>query len=268
MSNKFLSVLQRLICVPKCAGCGKRISPIVQDSELSHGRTCLCDSCMEEWQIKKRMPCHICSMIAEDCTCCTYSKKLSGRSVPSLAFYHPTDAGVINNVIYTMKRKRSGELLDFLAQELSGRVENLLKNESVLMSDCVLTYIPRSKSAEQKYNLDQGEELCLALSRRLGGASFLPLFIRKGGAEQKKLDVKARKENIRSTVFLNPKIKVSDLASPLSLSEYVKGKSVIIVDDVITTGATVDYGVALLMEAGASKVFAVCVAKSEMRSKK
>jgi predicted amidophosphoribosyltransferase len=105
--------------------------------------------------------------------------------------------------------------------------------------------------------------LCELVAKELG-ADTLPLFTRVGGREQKKLTKAERAKNIRSSIILNEnlsgfpkKINVSDLSAAIS------GKTVIIIDDVITSGATMKHSAGLIRKCSTNqKVFIACVAKT------
>ena len=51
-------------------------------------------------------------------------------------------------------------------------------------------------------------------------------------------------------------------------SELVRGKCILLVDDIVTTGATLSSAAAVLKAAGAASVEAVTVARSEKNAKK
>ena len=73
---------------------------------------------------------------------------------------------------------------------------------------------------------------------------------RKGKVDQKTLDVEGRRKNARNAYEFLPEA-----------GELIQGRSVFIVDDVITTGSTVISCAELLLENGADKVVAVSVGR-------
>ncbi|MBZ0201460.1 MAG: ComF family protein [Ignavibacteria bacterium] len=71
---------------------------------------------------------------------------------------------------------------------------------------------------------------------------------------QTKLDKAARKENVSDAFAVNPKH-----------AGEIKGKHIIVVDDVITTGATILECCGAVKQAGAGKVWAVSAAYAELK---
>lgn len=116
--------------------------------------------------------------------------------------------------------------------------------------DCIV-YVPLTKSSLYKRGYNQGRLLASALSERI----FIPVIYGafkkvKKNRMQKGLKGKQRIENVKGVFKLQ---KRSD----------IKGKSVLIVDDVMTTGATVNEITRLLLNAGAGKVYVATAASVE-----
>ncbi len=257
--EEFLLINKRLIRVPRCGCCKKRLYPLVREDALNHGTVCLCDACMSEWQRAKAKMCPGCGMTAGSCTCITAGTLRPQGRIPSVFFYNPADN--ISKVIHTVKGKRDEELFVFMAKEIAPSLLSFLSEREVNIDDIIFTWIPRSKRSIIKHGLDQGKELCFALSKELG-ADIAPLFLRKSGKEQKKLGKRERAENIKRSVFLNIKLKgIKHKRDIESIQKLVFGKTVVIVDDVITTGATVSRGIKLLRSIGAEGVIAVSAAR-------
>ena len=73
------------------------------------------------------------------------------------------------------------------------------------------------------------------------GAGFDAVFIRSGGTDQKKLSAAMRRANVSDAFRLKSGAKVD-------------GKRFILIDDIITTGSTVEKCASLLLGAGAAEV--------------
>jgi predicted amidophosphoribosyltransferase len=186
--------------------------------------------------------------------------------IPSLFFYHPDTSRSENRVIYTAKHKNPAPLFEFLAAELEPNVYALLRDTATSKEECILTWIPRDKRNERKNGVDQARELCIKLADKTG-IEARPLLVRaSGGREQKKLDgSRARQKNVKESVFLNKKY----IAACTRGGETVlNGKTVLVIDDIITTGASMNRALSLIRSAGAEKVMACCVARSQIKSKK
>ena len=74
----------------------------------------------------------------------------------------------------------------------------------------------------------------------------------KHGKQQKYLHIDERIENVKGMFGI---AKRYDIA----------GKNIILVDDLVTTGATVSEAARILYEAGATYVTCVCIAKSDKK---
>ena len=266
--NKFKDLLRRLICVPKCASCGTRLSPFADENEFNHGYPCLCDKCMKKWQAACVQMCHTCSKVASACTCMPLKKAFTQPTIPSLFFYHPDASRAESNVIYTLKHKDNRDLFDFLVSELYPKLEEFICELEIDAAECVFTYIPRTKKAIIKNGFDQGERLCKRIALRANAACH-PLLTREGGKEQKKLSGKQRKKNADKAVYANTSMKgFARQYRNRRFNEILDGKTVIIVEDIITTGATVQRAIKCLKDSGAKNILVCAVARSEIATDK
>lgn len=261
------STLRRLFFVPSCAGCKKRLDPIVKKTELNHGLPCFCDKCLPLFYKTAAGMCHTCGKVAGECTCMPLKNTFTQPAIPSLFFYHPSDKGLASKAIYTFKRKRYVDLCEFFTAELSPRLEEMLSLLEMEPSDCIFTYIPRTNKALCKYGFDQGELLAKSLCKRVGGDCTLPLLRRKSGKEQKKLTHKERKKNAANSIFANESRHALGKKAN-SISELLSGKTVILVDDVVTTGASLKQGISELKRVGAKTVLVATIARCEIKKKK
>lgn len=114
----------------------------------------------------------------------------------------------------------------------------------------VVTFVPMSKEAQIKRGYNQGQ----LLAKEIAKAFFLPvepLLIKiKNTAPQHELKGNERVENLKNSIVFNG-------------NTSVKGKTVLLCDDVKTTGATLSQCVKILEENGAKKVCCICVAVTD-----
>ena len=258
--NPFV-LIKRLIFVPKCAACEERLSPFQDKKVLTHGKICLCTACDKKWAQATAALCNKCALPAYRCTCTPKLLQKNYVTIPSLFFYDRMADNTQNRIIYTLKRKRNGELVEFLAHELYRHVINELKDREISQESIVFTWIPRSKKSLTKYGFDQGEELAKALAK-LFKTKAVPLFLRRGGKEQKKLDADKRKDNQNNSIVLNRNL----IGFPITetrddISVYLSDKYVLIVDDVITTGASMRRGIDLVSSVSNRKTVILSIAK-------
>lgn len=250
--------------MPKCASCDERLMPFAKGDALDHGYPCLCDKCMVKWQAACSQMCHICSNTAAECSCMPRKKTFTQPYIPSLFFYHPDTEKTESKVIYSLKHKRNTDLFEFISLELFQKIEALIAELEIDSCECIVTYIPRTRRALVKNGFDQGELLCRSVAARLG-IPHANLFVREGGAEQKKLSRAARKRNADRAIYANTELKrVKGFDYAKNIGELIGDKTVIIIEDVITTGATVERAIRCLKNAGAGRVLVCAVARSEI----
>lgn len=115
--------------------------------------------------------------------------------------------------------------------------------------DCVVA-VPSTLRRRYQLGYAQAEVIAKDIARR-GGKPFKRLLRAKGAKkEQKRLNQKQRAENARNSFKLVNK-------------KYIRGKTILLVDDVSTTGATFSAIAELLKRAGASAVYAAAFAKTK-----
>ena len=136
---------------------------------------------------------------------------------------------------------------DFLDDALASLLESaLLVRGDVAFDALVPVPMPRSRQRRRGYN--QAELLARALSRRVGIECDPSLLVRRPSrAPQSRLNRRERAANVRNAFT----------ASPAAAAQ-----SILIVDDICTTGETLRACATALMEAGAARVCAIAVAKA------
>lgn len=117
-------------------------------------------------------------------------------------------------------------------------------------NDAVITWIPRSRFSVRKYGFDHMERVAKALSREIGIPALALLKRRFFTAEQKYLSTSERRRNAMRTMKISRKY-------------AIEGKTVILIDDVVTSGASFSAAAKLLTEAGAEQVIAAALAATE-----
>ena len=271
MKNKIdlVPLLYRLFFVPTCASCGERLPPIVDTNLFNHGIPCLCDKCMEKWQSAKVQMCHTCYKPAGKCSCMPLKNTFAQPSIPSIFFYHPDEKHAESKVIYSMKHKKNKDLFNLLALELEPSLIETLDILDISVGDCIFTYIPRTKSALKENGFDQGKYFAKALCKVVKGQCTLPLLTRSGGKEQKKLSRLERKKNVNNAIFANTSMRGFGRSKcSEGLKAFLSGKTVILVDDIITTGSSLSRAIKVLRDNGAKSVIVCAVARCEISKNK
>ena len=117
----------------------------------------------------------------------------------------------------------------------------------------VLVPVPSSPAAVRARGQDHARRLARATARSVPGASARPLLrLTRAVADQAGLDTAARADN---------------LAGALAARRPLSGLAVVVVDDVVTTGATLAEAARALQAAGAEVVGAAVVAATVRRSR-
>lgn len=136
---------------------------------------------------------------------------------------------------------------DFLDEALASLLDDTLRARGDLAFDALVA-VPMSASKERRRGYNQADLLARALSRRVRVGCDMTLLRRAAErATQSTLPKRARAANVRGA---------------FSAASRVKGKSLLLVDDICTTGETLRACASALLREGAGRVCAVTVAKA------
>ena len=133
--------------------------------------------------------------------------------------------------------------------------ESLIQNEefnNVIKKPVIFVPIPLSKSKFKKRGYNQAEILAKELSRRFNYPLIDCLVRIKETKSQVSFNKKERKENVKGAFALSKKY-----------SAEIKNSSVVLVDDVLTTGSTFSEAASVLKHCGVRQVWAVALAKED-----
>lgn len=119
-----------------------------------------------------------------------------------------------------------------------------------LINEKIIVPVPPRKGKIQKNGWDQIDELCKYLNYRYG-YTVLNILERNTVQQQKKLNREKRLETIKSAYSL---VQNKEFIKQLNKTEGKLPESVVLIDDVCTTGATVESCAEILKSAGISKV--------------
>lgn len=241
------TVLENFLFVFKCPVC---LEPI----RLGEEEDVLCPVCRAKFESEKREICVECGLPAPLCRCPGefMPKDGDGRLV-KLSFYRAGSRSATDRLIVRLKHCLDRRAFDFTARQLVPGILSELAEGGGRPEDTIVTYAPRSARSERRDGFDQGRELSLAISRATGIGHAELLFRLKHSRMQKSLDPAQRHRNA-AEAFRTGK--------GLSLA----GRTVLLVDDVVTTGSTMSACVTLLMRAGAGRVVCVAIAKTRVDS--
>lgn len=245
--------LKYLLFPPACAGCGERFD-LFAEEEIP----VFCLKCRVAWEAAVSKPCPDCGKRLFHCTCAPDQLRHAGcTELHKLCRYEVTRSGgrIGTRLVLSVKDRKNPRVFAFLGEQIGRALRSAVSSAP---SEVLITYIPRSRTGKSGAGFDQGKELANALSRACGYPSAC-LFVRRGGMTQKKLSAKERVKNIRRAIRLRRGY-AKAIPADGSDKPSLRGKTVILVDDIVTTGATMAVATELLLAAGAERVVGACVA--------
>lgn len=216
-----------------------RQCPVCREIVYPKGDT-ICRECRNGLPYISGARCRKCSKpvhneVVEYCYDCSRKKHFYNEGIS--LFEHK---GSIKNAIYDIKYNNKREYLDFFADEIVLRCGDRIKG---WQAD-VIVPVPLYKRKEVKRGFNQAAEAAARIGRRLDiPVSGKILYRIQDTVPQKELTDKGRKKNVENAFIVNENI--------------VKFKRVIIVDDIYTTGSTIDSCAGVLRNAGVEKVYFV-----------
>ena len=136
-----------------------------------------------------------------------------------------------------------------LSPVLAQLMASFLKSEWGDLKDVPLVPVPPRKGKIRQRGWDQVQELCQYL-KNYHGFQVLPLLERQSLEQQKKLDRQGRLDNLGKSYSLSKK-----LSKKLAEKKLTLPRKVILIDDILTTGVTLETCARALQEAGVEEVY-------------
>jgi len=249
--NKFIKTetfLKDLLFPAFCLGCNKEETYLCEDCkstlEISEHNYCLCgkNPIRLPTDQKKNGKCNRCS-----------DKKLSGLYF-ALAY---KEKQLTKRLIHQFKYE---PYVKDLAKTLTNLIiEHLLitkKNTDEIWQNSVLIPVPSDKNKLKSRGYNHAEELAKELSKVLRVPLASDSLIKiKRTKPQMELKKEEREKNLLGA-FAMKNCAVSDTAQ-------FSGKKVFLIDDVYTTGSTMDECAKILKKSGAKQVWGICLAREE-----
>ena len=212
-----------LLAPQKCLYCGY---PTDENGKA------VCESCKKLERELLCAVCPVCGLPGGECLC------IEKDNVTYLFWY---DKKPVRRAVSRIKHGNNIVAARHIAALLAERMEKY--------SFDAVFYVPRSKKALRQYGFDQAALLAKCLSDELNVPVCPALCRSREKPPQKLLSAAQRRRNIRDSFTVKAGI-LGDAQNAL------------LVDDVVTTGATVDECAALLRKAGVKTVHIACIAKT------
>ena len=232
-----MSLAQKLISLlvpPLCAACG--------EPELEGEAVCL--ECRSRLVRLRGSSCGQCG--APAAAACSSCPECRGRPLAfDSAWSSVAYEGVGRSLVSALKTRGALVVAGFMAREIAARAP------SRLLSGDALVPVPGHAGRRRRHGFNHARSIATELGRRTR-LPVLDLLTRERSATQVGLERRARLENVQGSVRLG--------------KGPVTGGRLVLVDDVYTTGATIDGCARCLLEAGATGVAAVTFARAIRRT--
>ena len=232
---KLKNLVLDILFPPICLSCEQNL---LEDEKADD----LCDKCLSKITIHTTLFCSICkNRLPENKKIC---HKNNAYLLGAITDYNYE----IKNIIHYLKYKKWRRLSSVIKKILNQYLDKLnLKNKT---KNYIIIPIPLHKNRLKERGFNQSEIISKIISEKLNLNIKNNILTRlketKPQAELKNWE--ERKENLKNSFSINN-------------SEEIKNKNIILIDDVYTSGSTINEAVKSLRGAGAKKIITFVVAK-------
>ena len=216
-----------LIFPVRCIGCGL-------EGEL------LCEECLGRVQLNKEQFCPVCwqpSLGGKVCGSC--DSPLAGLRVAASYERNPELAKAVRTLKYKFSEDLAGKLAQILVRSIQ---------QKSYVGERVITPVPLHRKRERWRGFNQAELLATAVAEKLNLPLEHLLIRAKNTSQQAKLSKQERLKNIGGAFVLAPEI-------------VMKDRTVILVDDIASTGSTLIECAKVLKKNGAKKIWGLVLAR-------
>lgn len=241
-------IVEQLLFVPRCAACRRRF-PVSLDGTPP---AILCEECERSFQRAMRQSCARCGAPFFSCMCVPTSLRRVGilAHVKLTPYSEEAEDRVMCRIVLRIKKRPLQRVMDRMADELCAGVAEAIGTAGYTPQSAVIVPLPRSTRNAELYGTDQAKVLGAALSRATGIPCRELLHRARPSQLQKTLTAEARVENLAGVFYAD--------ALPCDTC-------VLLVDDVVTTGATMEAAGRALRRAGASAMIAASLARTKKK---
>lgn len=205
-----------------------------------------CDKCNDAIPYINTEYCKKCGK--ENCMC--NEVELYYNGCVSVSYY----SGIIKNGILKFKLDKATNLVDVFENDIYKRLCELLDINDI----DVITSVPMNKSSKRERGYNQAEIIAKLISKRIKKPMISDILIKsKDDIIQHELSRKERAISVKGLFKANDKF-----------INKIKGKTVLLCDDIITTGSTLNECAYMLKQHGAKAVYCITIASTQLRSNK
>jgi len=209
---------------------------ILCDEEIKRGM--ICDNCLEYLPLVNPPLCPACGRPSRKSTRCAFcnSKSPLDHGRAWMLFIPPSD-----KVIHHFKYRRKTRLADLLGRAMAG----MIKADYILSQADIIAPIPLFWWKKLRRSYNQSDMLTRIISNETGIEQQILLKRIKNTRTQTRLTDEQRQKNVLGAFSV--------------CNDDIEDKKVLLIDDVLTTGATIKECARVLKESGAAEVYS-CVA--------
>lgn len=206
----------------------------------------LCDECRQKFDIIKGNVCLKCGEKLSDdnpnikfCDSCHDKEYHFDRNF-SFSYYTDVSADIVKKFKYGGRK--------YYAKFIAGM---MLKSPEIFKDVDIITYVPISRKRRRERGFNQAEEMAKELAKATGIEVMELLVKSKDGKNQAKLNQAERLKNLAGSF------------SAKSDGIKLTGKNILIIDDVFTTGTTLDECSKVLRKLKPKKIYTYTFAKTD-----
>lgn len=235
---KFLNSLISALFPNVCPSCLKLIG----------AQEYICKNCKKYvlHPVNKKSSCKICSYPKDICGCAPYS--LYTKAV-SPFFY----AGKVRHSLHKMKFRNRVDLIKPFALILCDAV----KERDFYENTDIVTFIPMTEKSQRKRGYNQAQLLAEHIAKEINKPCLDLLEKTRETPSQHSLDSFSRKGNLLGAFEVKS-----------NFANLVKNKNILVVDDIITGGNTMNEAAKTLLIFGAENIYCAAIAFNPQKKKK
>jgi|GEM_PF-557242 len=244
--KKITEKLLNIIFPVKCLCC-KKIS------SSYNGEDILCEECKKILTEEAACNCTNCGKSPNFCEC----KKI--KLVDGIVFTYFYTSDILAKAIYAVKKSNLYYINEFFAKGMYNSLKSCdkIKIGGVDGIDFI-THTPRKKDSIKLYGYNQTAVLAKLISKYTG-ISYMPVVEASNlyDTEQKSLGKTERALNVKNKFTVTKNIRKN--------KDILKGRNILIIDDVVTTGSTLSECARIMKNMGAKNIYALCAASVLVR---
>jgi len=214
-------------------------------------RVPVCDDCLASFEQVSRQICDVCGVPLP-----SFATRDAGQRLcpacqnKTYAFDHARSFALYDRALVKAILLLKFERIDPLGAWFAGRLVELVNREAEKLAADVVVPVPLHRAREKERGYNQADLLAKPLAKKLGLPRQPVLLVRTRPRPDKRLlSFDERWASVRAAFATRP-------------GTQVDNRRVLLVDDVLTTGATLDACARALRQAGAKAVIGLTVARA------